>query len=63
MMSAAPAPALSDPEHSDVRSERKKVAVTPNQTGTMQHTSLREMGLPSALSTRLMTTEVICIPG
>ena len=70
MMSAAPAPAEREPEHSAVRKPRNHVADTPNHAGMRQQTSLREMnGFPpfpagrSALSVRLMATAVICIPG
>jgi hypothetical protein len=63
MMTAAAAPAEREPEHSAASSPRNHVADTPNHAGTRQHTSLRLIFEPSALSVFLMTTEVICMPG
>lgn len=51
--------------HSPARRPRKRVALEPNQAGTKQQTSLRDIfqAPPIHLSVFQITTEVICMPG
>eukprot|EP00967_Tisochrysis_lutea_P110786 scaffold173633_cov27-Tisochrysis_lutea.AAC.4 len=64
MMAAAATPALHVPVHSAVRAPSASVALTPNQAGTRQQTSLRESGARmKSGSSFQMATEVICMPG
>ena len=46
MISAANAPQLIESLHSRVSEPRHHDARTPNHAGTMQHTSLSDMGVP-----------------